>query len=43
MTTRRDFLHGLLLGGATLSSARLWATPRFTDYPFTLGVASGYP
>jgi len=43
MTTRRDFLHGLLLGGASLASTRLWATSGFPNYPFTLGVASGYP
>ncbi len=43
MTTRRDFLHGLLLGGASLASTRVWATSGFPNYPFTLGVASGYP
>ena len=43
MTKRRNFLRGLLLGGASLMSARPRAAPDFPDYPFTLGVASGYP
>ncbi len=40
--TRRRFL----LGGICLAAARptrVWATPRFDDDPFTLGIASGYP
>jgi alkaline phosphatase D len=43
MTKRRDFLRGLLLGTAALPLSRLQAAPAFPSYPFTLGVASGYP
>ncbi len=49
-TDRRRFL-GLLGGGALAAAVGAaatqpspsWANPRFTDYPFTLGVASGEP
>ena len=35
---------GLLLGGAlAYSTNRLLTSPTFSDYPFTLGVASGEP
>ncbi|MGH9576444.1 MAG: alkaline phosphatase D family protein, partial [Terriglobales bacterium] len=39
MPSRRAFLGSLFLLGA----APLIAQPRFRDYPFALGVASGYP
>ncbi len=43
---RRDLLKGALLApllvGAS-SPRTLWAAPRFTRNPFSLGVASGYP
>jgi len=41
MTTRRAFLGSLLAAGA--APALLRAQPRLRDYPFTLGLASGYP
>ncbi len=44
--TRRAFLTGALAGALAFTSPRvrgLLRTPRFASYPFTLGVASGYP
>lgn len=46
--SRREFLNvswKLGIGAAFMSSGnqRLWATPVFDSYPFTLGVASGDP
>ncbi|MGH8590830.1 MAG: PhoD-like phosphatase N-terminal domain-containing protein, partial [Gammaproteobacteria bacterium] len=44
--TRRAFLSGALAGAVALASPIVRAaprTPRFTSYPFALGVASGYP
>jgi alkaline phosphatase D len=42
--TRRAFLRGALGGAIALASPSLCAAPRkFNSYPFTLGVASGYP
>ena len=44
--TRRAFLTGALAGAVALASPIARAaprTPRFTSYPFALGVASGYP
>lgn len=43
--TRRRFLEGtaVLATGALVPCSRLLAQPRLTKYPFTLGVASGYP
>jgi alkaline phosphatase D len=40
MFTRRAFVKTL---AAVAISTRAWAQPRFASYPFTLGVASGYP
>ena len=42
MLTRRRFLGSLAALGA-LRQAPLLAQPRFVAYPFSLGVASGYP
>ena len=44
--TRRNFLQragALALAGVSPSCVRAFAQPRFAAYPFTLGVASGYP
>jgi alkaline phosphatase D len=44
--SRRAFLArtaALAAAGATVPLARVLAQPRFTEYPFSLGVASGYP
>lgn len=42
--SRRDFLHCAAgLAAAALTLPRLLAQPRFEGYPFTLGIASGYP
>jgi len=43
--SRRDFLLRSAALSATLAlpATALWAQPRFADYPFSLGVASGYP
>ena len=44
--TRRAFLTGAIAGTFALASPIVRAaprTPRFTSYPFALGVASGYP
>ena len=42
--SRRDFLRcSTGLAAAALPLPRLLAQPRFSDNPFTLGVASGYP
>ncbi|MGH7909021.1 MAG: alkaline phosphatase D family protein, partial [Thermodesulfobacteriota bacterium] len=43
-TTRREFLFRAAgLAGAALPLRGLLAQPRFPTYPFSLGVASGYP
>src|SRR5207237_4102253 len=42
MFTRRRFLKTLGALGAACASCT-WAQPRFSSYPFMLGVASGYP
>jgi len=44
--SRRAFLASsaaLAAAGVAVPLARVLAQPRFADYPFTLGVASGYP
>ncbi len=44
--SRRAFLAStaaIAAAGAAAPLARVLAQPRFADYPFTLGVASGYP
>ena len=42
--SRRDFLRAACAGSAVLPAARTFGAPRAcSDYPFTLGVASGYP
>lgn len=43
--SRRDFLlrSAALAAAGTLATPKLWAQPRFTQNPFSLGVASGYP
>src|SRR5438105_704985 len=44
--SRRQFLQrvaGLAAFGLATPAARVSAQPRFTAYPFTLGIASGYP
>ena len=46
MFNRREFLRALSALGVTSSlpvRAQVNARPRFASYPFTLGVASGYP
>ena len=43
-STRRSFLRATLAIGALAPTIRAFATPLvWSDYPFTLGVASGYP
>lgn len=42
--TRRSFLFATLAAGLLVASAGGWAASRrWSAYPFTLGVASGYP
>jgi alkaline phosphatase D len=42
--SRRDFLRSAAsLAAAALPFPRAWAQPKFARYPFTLGIASGYP
>ena len=41
--SRRDFLGCAGLAAAGMAASRLLAQPRFATYPYTLGVASGYP
>ena len=42
--SRREFLsYAAGLAGSALPISRLRAQPRFDKYPYTLGVASGYP
>ena len=42
-TSRREFLARAATLSAALFTPRLLAQPRFTQNPFSLGVASGYP
>ncbi|MGH8739383.1 MAG: twin-arginine translocation signal domain-containing protein, partial [Burkholderiales bacterium] len=43
MTSRRGFLRSLAVLGAAAASPLRAQAPRFGSYPFSLGVASGYP
>ena len=43
MTSRRGFLRSLAVLGAASASPLKAQPPRFASYPFSLGVASGYP
>ncbi len=43
MTSRRGFLRSLAVLGAASASPLKAQSPRFASYPFSLGVASGYP
>lgn len=44
MNSRRRFLVTTLATGSLVASVGAWAAPhRWSAYPFTLGVASGYP
>jgi alkaline phosphatase D len=43
VTSRRGFLRSLAVLGAAAASPLRAQSPRFASYPFSLGVASGYP
>lgn len=42
-SSRRHFIRASGAWLVTLPTTKLWAKPRFSAYPFSLGVASGYP